>query len=489
MHRKCIIVCIILNEINEEVGEMLDIKLPSCEDSENMVIDGCISNEDCLALCMDALSPEMFFHGKNNLLFSACINFRKKSKKIDLYLIIEDLKSVLKDEERDSLFNHRGYFNRSVSLKEHIINIKETYNLRNLYHINLKSIKDIFCNKRESSKVLADNCSIACNNLICESDYRVQTMSEILENFNDNKSFDEYLENRKKRVDENLSPYEGVSSYYSRLDKCIGSFQNGCLHYIGARTSTGKTSFLLNLIHNIIKNEPELPMAFFTLEMTKEIISTRLLCMSSCIDFLSYGNMALNNEQILRMKESRKMINNNLFIDDRPVDTNMLYTKVRNMVKIDGVKIVFIDYLTLIRCNGGFNNNHEKINDVSKTLQALAKELKIPIICLAQLNRQSSSRPDKTPTLSDFRESGSIEEDADICMLLHRPAYYDESNKDRSMHLIIAKNRLMGDLRTIKYDYSMYSPGIYSEQKPIENTIFNASKVEPMVKNNTQWKR
>ena len=123
----------------------------------------------------------------------------------------------------------------------------------------------------------------------------------------------------------------------------------------------------------------------------------------------------------------------------------------RKMAVVNDIQVLFIDYLTLIRPSQKHTSNHMAVNEVSKALQRLAKQINIPVVCLAQLNRASTSRAGSRPTLTDFRESGSIEEDADTCILLHRPDYYCKSDKPGIIEVHIAKNRIMGELKTIEF--------------------------------------
>ena len=233
----------------------------------------------------------------------------------------------------------------------------------------------------------------------------------------------------------------------------------------------GKTTFMMNLIQNIMANEPDTLIAFMSLEMRKETIAAKLLCMKACVEFSVYSNLQFNEESAMRLFEAQNHLSENLVIDDSSVDIGILSSRLRRLVRVDKAKIIFIDYLTCIKATDKLNTNHERVNQVSKALLSLAKELNVPIVCLAQLNRSVTSRTDKRPTLADFRESGSIEEDADVCMLIHRPKYYDKESTDPFTHLIIAKNRLLGDLRELKYSWDTQRPGCYSENKDIKEVM------------------
>lgn len=445
-------------------------ELPSDIEAEELVLAACVCSIDALNLSSDVLKPDDFFIGWHRLLFGACLSRYRKGHIVEAYQIISDLGDKIDNTHISAILNYRNIHSLSVDLTEYVERVSDASALRQLY-FSAESMGTEALSAREKPSYIAEKYTALHSSIVERSDKQASRVSDIFKDFNKGSSFEEYVRDKLERVKNGESPYHGVKSYYPRLDETIGSFQNGCLHYIGARTSMGKTTFIMNLIQNIMNNEPETLIAFMSLEMTKETIAAKLLCMKACVPFKDYSRLQFNEESSMRLFEAQRLLSDSLIIDDSPLDIAMLSSRIRRFVRADKAKIVFIDYLTCIKATENFNTSHEKVNQVSKALLSLAKELNIPIVCLAQLNRSVTARTDKTPTLADFRESGSIEEDADVCMLLHRPQYYDKYNTDSFTHVIIAKNRLLGELKELNYSWDQNKPGIYTENGDIKNVM------------------
>jgi len=248
------------------------------------------------------------------------------------------------------------------------------------------------------------------------------------------------------------SEVPGISTNYNALDLLTGGFQNSDLIIIAARPGIGKTAFGLSLAYNISKYS-QMPVGFFSLEMKAEQIVIRLLSQESKIDVskLRTGRYSKSEEANLT-KAFRSLANLKIFIDDTPAITlHELRAKARRMIVEHNVKIIFVDYLQLMQGPANAESREREISYISRGLKALAKELDIPIVALAQLNRQVEIRQTKRPMLSDLRESGAIEQDADIVCFLHRPDLYskkseengegDDPFKARIVEVIIAKQR------------------------------------------------
>lgn len=190
----------------------------------------------------------------------------------------------------------------------------------------------------------------------------------------------------------NLLPaYDGVTSGYDILDKTFGFFRKAALYYIGARTSMGKTTFMLNLIANQMAKR--IPIGVFSLEMPSEQIVPKIMCIFSEVNYRMYEDVELYEEKIARLCETRKMFKDQPLYISAPssITINQLCVEAQRMVDHHGVKIIYIDYLTRIRSSGKFTSKHLEIDAISKALQSLARQLDVPIICLAQLNRASSN--------------------------------------------------------------------------------------------------
>jgi replicative DNA helicase len=234
----------------------------------------------------------------------------------------------------------------------------------------------------------------------------------------------------------------GVKTRINAIDKALGSLRNDDLIIIGARPSMGKSAFVLSLMLNMGVNGD--PSALYSLEMSKESLTERLFCQASGVsmqDTILKMNMKDNNERL--EKSIPTLYKLPIYIDDRTRKYNKIEQSIRRAVKSHGVKAAFIDYLQLIHTSKdmGDNRNHQ-LGYITRNLKSLAKELKIPIILLSQLNRSLESRPNKRPMLSDLRDSGEIEQDADVVIFLYRDEVYNKESDDKGIvEVDIAKAR------------------------------------------------
>lgn len=256
-----------------------------------------------------------------------------------------------------------------------------------------------------------------------------------------------------------LEQKQTVSSGIPLLDSLTDGFTKGSLTYVGARTSMGKTTILLHFVHAAIKAGRRV--AVISMEMVPEIVALKLLCIGSNVSFKRAQKGSPSEfEYVAMQQESGKEYYANALIESSRLPISKLKSAMRSLVSSQGVEAFYVDYLTLIKPDKASPSRHMEVDQISKGLQDIGQDLGTPIICAAQLNRRIATAQDKRPTLADFRESGSIEEDADTCILLHRPDYYDEKDRPGVMQLIVAKNRLMGELGTVElvWEGGRYKP-------------------------------
>ena len=250
--------------------------------------------------------------------------------------------------------------------------------------------------------------------------------------------------NRLTELFENKKEFTGIPSGFKGLDKMTSGFQPGEITIIAARPSMGKTAFSLNIAQHIILREKK-SLAYFSVEMGKEQLMMRMLASEARVNLsdLRIGNLTDNAWPRLIDKAS-KMAEARLFIDDTSgISPFEIRAKCRRLKAQHGLDIIMIDYLQLMDLKQKVESRERAVSEISKTLKAIAKELKIPVVALAQLNRGVEGRAEKKPMLSDLRESGSIEQDADVIMMLYREDYYERDNaeaKGRS-EVIIGKQR------------------------------------------------
>lgn len=231
----------------------------------------------------------------------------------------------------------------------------------------------------------------------------------------------------------------GKSTGYDVIDETLSGLQDGELTIVGARPSMGKTIFGLGIADHVAKSSPVL---VYSLEMSRDSLANRTLSKLSGVNFRKVSTGRVSDEEEAKLEKAQAQISKlNLQIDDSAgLHIDQIRTRTRVAARREKPGLILIDYLTLIRNKG--DNMHQMVGDTTKSLKAMAKEFSCPVVCLAQLNRSLEQRADKRPTKSDLRESGSIEEDADVIMFLYRDEVYDEeTERSGILEVDIAKNR------------------------------------------------
>lgn len=240
---------------------------------------------------------------------------------------------------------------------------------------------------------------------------------------------------------------ECIHTGFADLDYVLGGLKKSDLIFLAARPGMGKTSFALSIAKSISKKYKTL---FFSLEMSKEQLSTRLLVMESGLEIEKIQKGFLNNDEWIRLKNTLEILSScQLVIDDQSnINVQEIKAKAKNCKDI---KAIFIDYLQLISPVKSKESRVQEITEITRKLKILAKDINVPVICLSQLSRSSEQRQEHRPILSDLRDSGSIEQDADIVMMLYREFYYNKEEKvdPEESECIIAKNRY-GESKTVK---------------------------------------
>lgn len=247
----------------------------------------------------------------------------------------------------------------------------------------------------------------------------------------------ELLHNQKGEV-------TGIPTGFTELDKMTAGFQRNDLIIVAARPSVGKTAFSLNIAQNVATKTDE-NVAIFSLEMGADQLVMRMLCAEGNIDAQRLRTGSLTSDDWAKLTMAMGSLSNaGIYIDDTPgIKVNEIRAKCRRLKQEQGLGMILIDYLQLIQGSGkSGENRQQEVSEISRTLKGIARELQVPVIALSQLSRGVESRQDKRPMMSDIRESGSIEQDADIVAFLYREDYYDrETENKNTIEIIIAKQR------------------------------------------------
>ena len=443
-----------------ELGTMVYGKVPpQAKELEEAVLGAIMLERGAFDVVVEILKPGCFYVEAHQRIFSAMQSLANKSQPIDLLTVAEELRTK---EELD-LVGGAYYLTRltnavvsSANIEAHARIILQKFIQRELIRVSGEIINDAFEDATDVFDLLDD----------AESKLYEITNNNLRKNF---ETIDSVLVNTIKRIEDLRNKNEdltGVTSGFPSLDRVTYGWQKTDLIILAARPAVGKTAFALNLARNAaMLPGKSTPVAFFSLEMSASQLVQRILAAESEIwlEKISRGKMEEHEMKQLYARGVQRLSQAPLFIDDTPaLNIFELRAKCRRLKNKHDIGMVIIDYLQLMSGTGdGRNSNREQeISNISRNLKALAKELGIPIIALSQLSRAVETRGagkdgTKMPQLSDLRESGAIEQDADMVMFLYRPEYYDitsnemgENNRGET-HVRIAKHR-NGSLETIK---------------------------------------
>ena len=426
----------------------MEIKVPCNIEAERALIGGIFYNEDIFDEVRDIVKPEDFYKVEYSTIFKVMEELYSESKGIDPILINDELKKLKNREElmealNEIVENVVGSYN----LIEYANSIKQKAMLRRLGNIGTKITESAYKDDR------------AAEDIVDEAEAMVLNLSnKILKNSIVNMKMAGVEETRRlDRITSNRGKTLGIPTGFVDLDRMTSGLNNSDLIILAARPAMGKTAFALNLVLNAAKEKKAV--LVFSLEMGADQLYRRLLCMEAGIEQEKLKNGYLDDEDWNKYTlGTSALANTEIFVADLP-NTNILEIRsyARKMKSRGQLDLIVIDYLQLI--NGGMKTNEDsrqqEISNISRALKGLARELEIPIVALSQLSRAVEGRMDKRPMLSDLRESGAIEQDADIVAFLYREDYYIPNTENKGItELIIAKHR-SGATGLIKLNFLM----------------------------------
>ncbi len=421
---------------------------PNAVDLEKLVIGSFLIDKKGLDTSIELLKPEIFYDPRHQVIFEAIAQLYLKNEPVDMMMVINELRK----EEKLSLAGGDQYIidlSLSVSSSAHIESyvriVMEKYILRSLIEVSNDVIDSSYKDSADVFQLLDK----------AEQEFFNITNGTIKKGFD---TAGALVKQAIKNIEalKDKKGLSGIPSGFSALDKETGGWQNSDLIIIAARPAMGKTAFILSMARNIVVQH-KIPMALFSLEMASVQLITRMIASETRISSDKLRKGTLNEEEWKRLFSNVKELEDApLFIDETPALSIFDFrAKCRRLVMQHGVKIIMVDYLQLMTANSGnksVGNREQEISMISRSLKAVAKELNVPIIALSQLSRVVETRPGKRPQLSDLRESGAIEQDADIVSFIFRPEYYkiDEWDNDpneaktstkNQAEIIIAKHR------------------------------------------------
>jgi len=445
---------------------MSNKSIPYSLEAEKALLGNMILYPESVQEALDAgVTSNAFYLDKHKSIFSVMSSMVDKKEKIDAI----SLSNRLKDYDSYDKIGGLQYLMEltestvaSVNTKEYIkivLNksfarqiIKAGEEIANDGYVSTSSIDDALENAKDKITQISSSYRV---------DAEFKTGSDI---------FDTAID-KIQAIQNAGTSITGVKTYYSKLDSGTAGFQKGDLILLAARPSIGKTALALNFAINAAQSAQG-AVALFSLEMPCEQLAMRMLSAKSKVNSQKLRTGRVSNEEWERLKEaSQELKSQKIYIDDTPgIKINEMLAKARKLKNEQGLYLIIIDYIQLIQSQGHAESRQQEVSEISRKLKAMARELDVPVIALSQLSRKIEDRTDKTPQLSDLRESGSLEQDADLVMFIHRDVDYDKDSdapERQDVKIIIAKHR-NGPVYTFDLAFEKEYSVFYNVQNDIQ---------------------
>lgn len=451
---------------------------PQAIDVEKVVLGALMIDKDAFSVVSEMIRPETFYDPRHQKIFQAIQTLNMNEKPVDIMTVSNEL-------AKEGTLDEAGGPSYVVDLSAHVASSAHIeYHSKILQQKYLARQLISFASQIETK---AFDATVDVDELMQEAEGSLFELSQknMKQDYTQIDPVIRQAIETLQKASANTSGLTGIPSGFTKLDDMTSGWQKSDLVIIAGRPAMGKTSFALSIAKNIAVDY-QTPIAFFSLEMNNEQLVDRLISNVCEIEGKKIMNGQLARDEWERLdKKLSRLTGAPIYIDDTPgLSIFELRTKARRLVREKGVKIIMIDYLQLMNANGmRFGNRQEEVSTISRSLKGLAKELDIPIIALSQLNRTVENREGiegKRPQLSDLRESGAIEQDADMVLFVHRPEYYRiyQDEKGNDLHgkaqIIIAKHRkgATGDvLLTFQGQYTRFMNPEDAQLAPLPNEM------------------
>ena len=413
--------------------------MPHSIEAEQSVVGAMLMDKDAITTAGEIISGDDFYQASYGVIFDSMIELFNEGKPVDLITLQERLKEKDVPAEIASL----------EFVRDLVTAVPTSANVK--YYAQIVADKSVMRKMIKLNEEIENMCYAGKEPLESIMEQTEKSMFQLLQR----RTTGEYVPIKQvvlnaldkiEKASKSKGTVTGIPTGFIDLDYKLSGFQPSDFILIAARPSMGKTAFVLNLAQHMAFKK-DVPVAIFSLEMSKEQLVNRMLSLESHVDAQKIRTGRLNDEEWMNLVEgSANIANSKLFIDDTPgITLSAMRSKCRKLKMEHDIQIVIIDYLQLMSGNSGNNaSRQQEISDISRGLKALARELNVPVIALSQLSRAVEQRPDHRPMLSDLRESGAIEQDADVVMFLYREGYYNRDLSEaeqRVAEVIIAKQR------------------------------------------------
>ncbi len=419
------------------MDELLLRQMPHSPQAEQAVLGSMLIDASCIKDVMDQLQPDDFYLRQNREIFETIYSMFIYSKPIDGLTVVGEMEKngLCKDNTRDYLVQIMELTPTTANVMEYVKMVQE----KSLMRAVAAAAADITALVQEGSGTAAELLETAEQKIYAvrrgRSSQNMVSISMVLQ---------EVVDRLAELSASGGNTLPGLSTGLSAIDGKINGLNKSDLLLLAARPGMGKTSLALNIALNAAK-ESNKTVAIFSLEMSRDQLVTRILSSEGLIENTRMVTGNLRESDWVKIAEAASTLSRvDIRIDDNPLlSVADMNAKCR---RLDNLGLVVIDYLQLMTSAGGKGysgeNRQQAVSDISRMLKIMAKELQVPVLCLSQLSRANEKREDKRPMLSDLRESGSIEQDADIVMFIYRDDYYNEDSEKRNIaECIVAKNR------------------------------------------------
>ena len=410
-----------------------DVKLPYSLEAEQSVLGSILLDPQCLFQVLDRLKPQFFYLPQHREIFTAMVSMFSQSSAIDIVTLLDELKTAGIYDEAGG----KAYLLQLAEIVPSVANVEayakivqEKFYLRSLIGAS-KEIITAASEETDDVRAIMD----AAEQKIY--DIRQDKSSDGLKHIKE-VILETYDRLHKIRSEEN-GKYQGIPTGFSELDRMTTGLNRSDLVLIAARPAMGKSAFALNIAHTVAKNGGTV--AFFSLEMTREQNVSRMLASEGMIENTALRSGELVDDDWVKLAQAADTLSKcNIYFDDTSgITVPEIKAKCR---RIKGLDLVVIDYLQLMSSGKRVENRVQEVSEMTRALKIMAKDLDVPVVTLSQLSRGTESRSDHKPMLSDLRESGSIEQDADIVMFLYREDYYTQNEENHNKATcIVGKNR------------------------------------------------
>ena len=411
--------------------------MPNSVEAEQSVIGSMLMDREAIIAAADILVADDFYQKEYGVLFQAMVNIHSENKPVDLVTLLERLKSMDVPPEVCSIEFVRDLTNAvptSANVKQYANIVKEKSILRNVIKVNEAITNECYLGRESADSILEET----------EKQLFKLLQSRGAEDITPIKDVVMEAINRIEAASKQSGSVTGIPTGFTDLDYRTAGLQPSDMILVAARPSMGKTAFALNLAaHAACKKH--ITTAIFSLEMSKVQLMNRFLAMESGVSAQNMRTGNLSDGEWEKLVEGAAILGDSgLVIDDTPgISISDMRSKCRKIkLEHDNLGLIIIDYIQLMTSNSRSESRQQEVSEISRSLKALARELNVPVIALSQLSRAVEQRPDHRPMLSDLRESGAIEQDADVVMFLYRDEYYKkDTDKPGVAEVIIAKQR------------------------------------------------